>query len=65
MDNKRKVYSQIGLGRLLDINVYLDDNLVYDGMVEDAPEEVKTLKYSEIEISNKVVYKVYSDMQYK
>ena len=62
MSNKR-VYGQIGLGRLLDISVYLDNELIYDGMIEDAPDEIRKLKYSEIEVRGKVVYKVYSDMQ--
>ena len=54
---------QIGLGRLLDIGVYLDNKLIYDGMIEEAPDEIKKLKYSEIEVQGKVIYKVYSDMQ--
>lgn len=62
MDNKR-VYGQIGLGRLLDIVVYLDSKLVYEGMIEDAPDEIKNLKYSEIEVQGKVIYKAYSNMQ--
>ncbi len=62
MENKR-VYMQIGLARLLDTSVYLDNELVYDGMIEDAPEEVKRLKYSEVELQGKVIYKAYSDMQ--
>ena len=62
MDQKR-VYGQIGLGRLLDISVYLDNKLVYEGMIEEAPDEIKKLKYSEIEVQGKVIYKVYSDMQ--
>ena len=62
MDQKR-VYGQIGLGRLLDICVYLDNELIYDGMIEEAPDEIKKLKYSEIEVQGKVIYKVYSNMQ--
>lgn len=62
MDNKR-TYVEISSGRLLDITVYLDGNLVYDGMVEDAPEDIKKLKYSEVEVQGKVIYKAYSDMQ--
>ena len=62
MDNKR-VYGQIGLGRLLDIIVYLDNELVYEGMIEDAPNTIKELKYSEIEVQGKVIYKAYSNMQ--
>ena len=62
MENKR-VYMQIRLARLLDTSVYLDNELVYDGMIEDAPEEIKRLKYSEVELQGKVIYKAYSDMQ--
>ena len=61
--DKKRVYGQIGLGRLLDISVYLDNKLVYEGMIEEAPDEIKKLKYSEIEVQGKVIYKVYSDMQ--
>ena len=61
--DKKRVYGQIGLGRLLDIGVYLDNKLIYDGMIEEAPDEIKKLKYSEIEVQGKVIYKVYSNMQ--
>lgn len=61
--DKKRVYGQIGLGRLLDISVYLDNELVYDGMVEDAPDNIKKLKYSEVEMQGKIIYKAYSDMQ--
>ena len=46
-NKKRKVYVSIGSGRLLNIRVVLDDNPtpIYEGMVEDAPEEIKDLKY--------------------
>ena len=63
MENSKKTYMQIGLGRLLDIIVYLDDKLIYEGMVENAPENVKRLKYSEIEVQGKIIYKVYSNLQ--
>ena len=61
--DKKRVYGQIGLGRLFDICVYLDNKLIYDGMIEEAPDEIKKLKYSEIEVQGKVIYKVYSNMQ--
>lgn len=60
---KKRTYGEIGLGRLLDITVYLDNELVYNGMIEDAPEEIKKLKYSDIEVQGKVIYKAYSNMQ--
>ena len=59
-----KTYMEIGSGRLLDIQVYLDDNEVYSGRTEDAPDDIKALKYSEIEAKNGIIiYKVYSDSQ--
>ena len=62
-ENKRRIYMPIGSARLLNIRVFLDDEVVYEGMVENAPQEIKNLKYSEIEIKDKFIYKVYSDMQ--
>lgn len=62
-DNERKTYLPIGFARLLNIVVYLDDNKIYEGMVEDAPKEIKDLKYSKVEIGSEFVYKVYSKLQ--
>ena len=48
-----KVYDNIGSIRLLNIKVIIDDKeTIYEGMVEDAPEDVKKLKYSKIEIDS-------------
>ena len=63
MENNKRTYIEIGSGRLLDITVYLDNNLVYDGMVENAPDNIKKLKYSEVEIQDKITYRAYSNMQ--
>jgi hypothetical protein len=62
-NNNKKLYQAIGSARLLDIRVILDEQVVYEGMVEDAPQEVKNLKYSEIKIKDKFEYQVYSDLQ--
>lgn len=62
-NNNKKIYQAIGSARLLDIIVFLDDKIVYEGMVEDAPQEVKNLKYSDIKIKDKFEYQVYSDLQ--
>lgn len=63
-ETKRKTYMEIGSGRLLDIVVYLDDNLEYEGMVEDAPDYIKALRYSDIQAKNgQIIYKTYSDYQ--
>ena len=62
-NNNKKIYQAIGSARLLDIRVFLDDKIVYEGMVEDAPQEVEHLKYSDIKIKDKFEYQVYSDLQ--
>ena len=60
---ERKVYNEIGLSRLLDIRVIKDDTeTLYEGMVEDAPDEIKQLKYSKIQTTDKVNFYVYTDM---
>ena len=42
-----KVYDNIGSLRLLNIKVIMNDkDTIYEGMVEDAPEDIKKLKYS-------------------
>ena len=60
---KRKVYAKIEDMRLLDIIVYFDDVLVYEGKVENAPDKVKKLKYSEIEMNTPMVLRCYNDVQ--
>lgn len=63
-NEKRKVYVSIGSGRLLNIKVILDDNPtpIYEGMVEDAPEEIRNLKYSKVDVASQITYYVYSDV---
>ncbi len=46
--SSEKTYSSIGSTRLLDIKVIRNDEVLYEGMVEDAPEEIKKMKYTEI-----------------
>lgn len=56
---EEKLYQPIGLCRLLDIEVYEGDNMIYSGMVEDAPEDIKAKCYKSVENkNNKFVYKV-------
>lgn len=56
-----RVYSAIGQARLLNIKVVLDDKKVlYEGMVENAPQNVKNLKYSKVEMGSPLIYYVYS-----
>ena len=62
MDQKSRTYQSIGDGRLLNIRVILDNNLVYEGMVENAPDELKQLKYSEVKMGNPITYIVFSQI---
>lgn len=62
-DNEKRVYFPIGSARLLDIKVILDDKVVYNGMVDDAPEDIRKLKYSKISLEEKFTYYVYSELQ--
>ena len=60
---EKKVYNQIGLGRLLNIRVIKDDSeTLYEGMVEDTPEEIKKLRYSKIETTDRMNFYVYSEL---
>lgn len=61
MENK-KVYLPIGSARLLDIVVILDGIEEYRGRVEDAPEYIKKLKYSDVKMGNPITYYVYSEL---
>ena len=57
-----KVYNEIGLSRLLNIRVIKDDaENLYEGMIEDAPNEIKQLKYSRIQTTDRVNFYVYSE----
>lgn len=58
--NMRK-YEKIGGFRLLNIEVYYDEKKVYTGAVEDAPEEIKQLEYSKVELGDPTKLYVYSD----
>lgn len=59
---ERKVYNEIGLSRLLDIRVIKDDSeILYEGMVENATDEIKKIKYSKIRNTDKVNFYVYSE----
>ena len=58
----RKIYGSIALARHLDIIVILDENeKIYEGNVDDAPEEIRKLKYSKVEMEKPIKYYVYSE----
>lgn len=61
-NQEKRAYLTIGSGRLIDIRVILDDNeILYEGMVENAPIEIRNLKYSKVENADKMVFYVYSE----
>ena len=64
MEQKLRNYGTIGLARLLNIRVVLDDTqIIYEGMVDDAPSEIKQLNYSKIKPEpSAIVYYVYSEI---
>ena len=58
---KRKADLTIGSIRALDIRVIFEDTeILYEGAVEDAPEEIKRLRYSKVENSDKMNCYVYN-----
>lgn len=60
-DKSNKVYGPIGSGRLLTIEVILDDGpIIYSGEIDEAPENIRQLKYSHIEMTRPMKYYVYS-----
>lgn len=53
------MYGKIGDSRLLNIEVYEEENLLYKGKIEDAPEEIKNRNYKSVEIKDGfVIYHV-------
>ena len=61
MDNNNlRKYQAIGEARLLNIEVILNDNqLIYKGWVEDAPQDIKEMRYSKVEIDSIMKFYVY------
>lgn len=54
-------YGKIGGFRLLNLEVYYNDELSYTGAVEEAPEEIKQLEYSKVQLGNPTKLYVYSE----
>lgn len=57
----KKAYLQIGAARLINAKVLLDDKEVYEGAIENAPEEIKSLKYSRINMQNGPTFYAYKE----
>lgn len=51
-------YLSVGSMRLLNIRVERDGEVLYEGMSEDAPDEIKKLKYNKITGGTTVVLEV-------
>ena len=62
MEEERKAYLTIGCARKMDIRVIWDDiDVLYEGEVEDAPQEIKRLRYTKMNNKDKVEFYVYSE----
>lgn len=62
-NQKRRNYMPIGSGRLLNIKVIVDGIEAYEGMVEDAPEEIKKMKYYKIKMGSPMTYYVDTSLE--
>ena len=65
MENQeRKAYLTIGSVRALDIRVIFENTeILYEGAVEEAPEEIKKLRYSKVENSDIMIKFIYQKMK--
>ena len=55
-----KYNDNIGSLRLLNVRVYLNDNeVIYEGMIEDALDEIKKYVYSKIMIDDEGITNLY------
>lgn len=60
-EQEKKLYLTIGSIRTLDIRVIDENNeILYDGMVENAPEYIKQLKYFDAKKDEKMFFYVLS-----
>ena len=59
--SRKKSIFEIGSVRALDIRVIFEDTeILYEGAVEKAPAEIKNLRYSKVENSDKMNFYVYN-----
>ena len=53
-----KYYGKIGNFRKMDIEVFKGEKLLYKGMIEDAPDDIKMLEYYECHLGSPTIFKV-------
>ena len=59
-----RVYGTIGSFRLVNIKVVVDENnVLYEGAVDNAPGEIRNLKYSKVKTGKEMEFYVYSKFQ--
>jgi hypothetical protein len=51
MENE-KLYGPIGIANGIDIEVYNNNEKIYEGQVNDAPDEIRNLKYRKVELKS-------------
>ncbi len=58
-----KKYVKIGLAKSINIKVIKNDkDVIYEGSIDDAPQDIKDMYYYKVELLNKVTtYYVYTD----
>ena len=64
MNIEFKKYCKIGMSRLLNIKVILnDDELIYEGEVDEAPKDIKERYYYRVQLvgNRDAIYFVYDD----
>lgn len=56
-----KLYEPINQMRKIDIRVFDNEKIVYEGPVEDVPEEIGKWRYSEVKKMNPIELYVYAE----
>ena len=51
MENEM-LYNPIGIANGIDIEVYNNNEKIYEGQVNDAPDEIRNLKYRKVELKS-------------
>jgi len=60
---KVKTYLKINSCRKLDIKVIKNENeILYDGMVDDAPDEIKNLSYNRVDGGNPMIFYIENEI---
>ena len=56
-----KKYGSVGSMRLMDIRVIYNEQVVFEGKVEDCPDNIRQLQYSKIKVGEPTELYIYDD----